>query len=218
MRCVLILSFATRTRHNRGVSLVETAIVLGVMGIILAAIWVTVSAVKENIRQDEAARQVTTLVNNVRTFYMGLPSISGDYSGLTDDLIKRGVIPADMVRRPAVAPYKADHPWHFRPSGGGVGVCDDQSGHCSGSETGNGQSFRLRLLSLNPGSCIAMATKFSPRSDPPGLLGVVINGVLHDATHSTWPVTVSAARNDCMLRSADLTQIEYIFRLRQQDP
>lgn len=54
---------------SRGFTLTEIAIVLGIIGIILGAIWAAAAMVYENNRTKEAHEQTLTIINNWRSIY-----------------------------------------------------------------------------------------------------------------------------------------------------
>ena len=208
--------------RSAGMSLVETAIVLGVMGIVLAAIWLSVGPVQEKIRQARAAQEITTVVTNIRALYQGQAMISGTFNGLrpgglTNSLIYNGAIPNDMIRDRSASPVVVDHPWGASgaaPNGSFV-VSDNNNGDAL--STTDGQSFRIRLDGLPNASCIAMAMKITPQSGPTGLTGVVINADhLFGSSSLPWPITVTAAKIACN-SPVNANHVDYIFRLRQQN-
>lgn len=57
-----------------GFSLTETIIVLGVMGLVMAAIWATASVVRARQPIQDAVQLVTEIANNVRGVYSGFPN------------------------------------------------------------------------------------------------------------------------------------------------
>ena len=66
---------APRSQRRRlGLSLVELAIVLGVMGIVAAAIWATASSVKTRQTVQDTVQVVTEIASNVRGVYTGFPN------------------------------------------------------------------------------------------------------------------------------------------------
>jgi prepilin-type N-terminal cleavage/methylation domain-containing protein len=122
-------------RHDdRGFSLIETAIVLGVAAIILAAVWAAGSTAYENSRRGQLAERLAAVVNNIRVAYGGQTGIAGNLKALlypdalnapksatlTGHLAIVGTIPGDMIRDRS--PFQnggnmiVDGPWG--PTGG----------------------------------------------------------------------------------------------------
>jgi type II secretory pathway pseudopilin PulG len=77
-------------------SLTELAIVLGVIGTILGAIWVAASHVYNNQRTDKAVQQIVTIASDIKALY---PSgqIQGGAQMISPLAINNGIFPADMI-------------------------------------------------------------------------------------------------------------------------
>ncbi len=63
--------FLKEPSHRRGFTLTETAIVLGVVGLIMAAIWATASVVRARQPIQDTVQLVTEIASNVRGVYAG---------------------------------------------------------------------------------------------------------------------------------------------------
>src|SRR5690349_11023145 len=74
---------AVRDEAKRGFTLTEIAIVLGIVGLILGAIWVAAAAVYNNLRTSKGTTELLTVVQNVRALYAT--------SGLVDQNANMGV-------------------------------------------------------------------------------------------------------------------------------
>jgi len=81
-----------------GFTLTELALVLGIMGLILGAIWTATSKASANNKVTKGAREVLAIVEGVRAIYaargMGNGAAQVD---ITQALINFGVYPADMI-------------------------------------------------------------------------------------------------------------------------
>jgi len=85
---------ATRRSKRRGFTLTEIAIVLGIMGLILGAIWVAASAVYTNMRVSAQTRDIIALSQGVRQLYAN----QGVMDAITTaNLIQSGAVPSDMI-------------------------------------------------------------------------------------------------------------------------
>lgn len=71
-------------QFRNGFSLIETAIVLGVVGIVIGGIWVASASVMENKRIADTQEDVLQLVSNLRAKYRGfsLESLPAGDSGI----------------------------------------------------------------------------------------------------------------------------------------
>ena len=84
-----------RTR-KRGFTLTEIAIVLGVIGAILGAIWVAASTVSTNQKISKATTELLTISQAIKTIYATKHTFTtgGDN---TITMMNLGVFPADMI-------------------------------------------------------------------------------------------------------------------------
>jgi prepilin-type N-terminal cleavage/methylation domain-containing protein len=96
-------------RPTQGFTLTEIAIVLGIVGIIIGAIWVAAAMLYENNRTNEASTEVLTIVNNWRSIYGGKRMDIPDWTDVTPVTINNGFMPQEMVV-PGVNTYSLG-PW-----------------------------------------------------------------------------------------------------------
>jgi prepilin-type N-terminal cleavage/methylation domain-containing protein len=75
-------------RRKRGFTLTEIAIVLGVIGIILSAIWAAASSVYQNLRTQQAVQEVQIIVAGYRSLY----SVGGVDDSNWADVTCKGII------------------------------------------------------------------------------------------------------------------------------
>ena len=208
---------ASGDRRRRGFSLAEFAIVLGIMGIVLGALWGVVSIVRENMKRGEMAEQMIAMVNNIRSFYMGTsaartPAGSVAESDVTDYLLKQGVLLSEQLRDRTAGTWVADHPWgatgasNTLLANGGIGV----SGLDAGAVNVSNRAFRIQLRGLKYSSCVALASRLSG-SNPMGLIAVHINGTL------TNPITPDSAAANCNPAPAGTANtLDFLYALRGQ--
>lgn len=84
-----------RRQRRRGFTLTEIAIVLGIVGLILGAIWVAAAAVYNNLRISHMNTAVLQIVQGTRTLYATQNQITpGDR---TLDLINAKIVPSDLI-------------------------------------------------------------------------------------------------------------------------
>jgi prepilin-type N-terminal cleavage/methylation domain-containing protein len=115
---------------RRAFTLMELAIVLGIAGIVLGAVWTYAANAYHNYNVSKAIQGVATITDNVRNNFMGMPKgnsasptemlISVNdaecnnvaFKNCTKSLDALGLIPADMRRNPSAAPgtSQIDHP------------------------------------------------------------------------------------------------------------
>lgn len=88
-----------RGDRRRAFSLTEMAIVTGIMGLVLGAVWVGVSQVRTNSATIDTVKQVLSLANNVRVLYDGKSSFASGVDGrdIASSLISAGAVPREML-------------------------------------------------------------------------------------------------------------------------
>ena len=207
--------------NNLGYSLTEIAIVLGVVGILLGGIWGLGNYAYESVRRQQMTDNIGIVVDKTRSFYQSLPRIDGDFGPrivpatppLTDQLVRRDIIPREMVpdRNLNSATFqRAITAW-----GGAFRVSDNTDNTQQGWRAG-GQTFRIRMFDLPYAGCIAVMSKLLG-GKPAGLLNVVFNNPdIPLATHMIVP-TPSTSTNDARTRCRQNGQnwsVDLIYRLR----
>ena len=109
-RSVLPLKATIRTRHKNklyddhshnictrsGFTLTEIAIVIGIIGTILAAVWVAADAVYQRQHAKRAFDQTMTIYNGYRSLYRGHVELQGNDIDVTSIGITNGLFPPDM--------------------------------------------------------------------------------------------------------------------------
>src|ERR1700744_4410532 len=96
------LAHRAHKARRRGFTLTEIAIVLGIVGLILGAIWVAAAAVYNNLRTSHANTEIIQVAQGVRTL-MTTSNTVGAAGDLTGAMISAGLIPADSVTSPTTA-------------------------------------------------------------------------------------------------------------------
>ena len=86
-----------RRRASGAFTLTEIAIVLGIIGIILGAIWVAASAVYENNRTARASAQVQLIIGGFRSIYGNRRVDIANETDITPLAINNQFMPADMM-------------------------------------------------------------------------------------------------------------------------
>jgi len=139
---------------RRGFTLTEIAIVLGIIGLILGAIWTAAASVYLNHAIKKAEQQILTIVGNMRSLYPTGFS-SAVQADITCDVIPAGVFPSDMVLPgPCVPLDLATYPRD--PWGGAVRILSSSSAP-DGPNTGEFELFYAAIGgSMTQGACITI--------------------------------------------------------------
>ena len=96
-----------------GFTLTELAIVLGVIGIVLASIWSASAMVSKKMKVNHAIQELQTIVSNIRSIYVGGSHFSqtGSMTDITAGFMNAGVFPAEMIQPGQTYPL---NPWGGR--------------------------------------------------------------------------------------------------------
>jgi len=87
---------------QKGFSLVEAAVVLGVIGIITGGIWIAASMVSESLKYSQISQNTLMMVQGIRQMYKNVPLSSDIYltdfaSNGNDQITRMGIVPQDMI-------------------------------------------------------------------------------------------------------------------------
>lgn len=87
-----------RQKGRTGLSLIEAAIVMGIAGIVLGAIWSAGSMVYTNMQISRTIGDLAVSVQNIRTFYKGQSAFTkAAGTNLTETLVAAELFPAGMI-------------------------------------------------------------------------------------------------------------------------
>ncbi|MDX9690011.1 MAG: type II secretion system protein [Proteobacteria bacterium] len=202
--------------RQRGFSLTEFAIVLGVMGVVLSALWSFASIVREQARREETKEQLMVMVAHIRDHYLGRRCASVNTSctngsDLTDYLLRRNALLPEQIRNRTAGVWVADHPWGVSAAGGGA-LANGGLAVFAGDDTGASPDsfFTIEYRGLSRPNCIALSASLSGVGTPTGLTQVLVNG--SDA--APLPVAPEVADGFCVEPAGDQNVIRLIYRLR----
>jgi type II secretory pathway pseudopilin PulG len=101
-----------RYKSRRGFTLVEAAIVLGVIAIIIGAIWAAAAAVEAKHQVEQGVNQVWQIAINARNIYTGHPFPGTLETDVSQTLITQNVITSDMLVDPSSPALGTVNPWN----------------------------------------------------------------------------------------------------------
>lgn len=193
---------------KRGFTLTEIAIVLGIIGLILGAIWVAASAVYNNMNVSKATTELLQITQAVRNMYGTAPAV--DSAMTATSYIKAGVFPSDTTA--AGTATVASNPW-----GGAITIT-------ASTVNNTNDAFVVTFAGLPQAACITFATSNTGSSRDSGMGGAAIG----TATGNTANVAVtynanfnginaSTATTSCTSTSSGLAggnAIGFLFRLK----
>ncbi len=182
-----------KANGSRGFTLTEAAIVLGIVGLILGAIWSAAAAVYRNQRVSQTSNQVIQIVNAVRALHATSAVVDATTTMAT--LINAGVIPRDMVNG-----VTAQNLW-----GGGVTFA---RATCNAGAAGN--CFTLTFAIVPREACIDLLARTAGPGRDTGLNAAGAGG----ANIGALPATVATASAICGAAAAGTTSVNFTFMLK----
>ncbi len=184
--------------NNRGVTLLETAIAMGVLGVIAAGVWAGIDASRKAGVLELAIEQMVTLQHNVRSYYMVEANIpDGD---VTAALVNGKSVPQEMIRSGTTM---LDHPWGPPSSGGGVVIT-------GGPVALYPFTFTLTYNDVPTHACINFVTKTTAGSSAQGLEAVTINSTSFTGTDIPVPPTTASP----LCSASSTADVAFRYRLR----
>ena len=164
-------------QRKKGFTLTEIAIVLGIIGLILSAIWVAAAGVYNNQRVAHANTAIVQIAQGVRALYStqagtGLAAATD----ITPTLVSAGSTPSDLgVGDPLTGPF---------PNGQTAII---------GTSDGNG--FVIAMSGLSGVNCVSLLSTIAGSTRDPGLYNA-------DAIASAAPATTDATTTGTPLAAA----------------
>ncbi|MDR3449936.1 MAG: type 4 pilus major pilin [Alphaproteobacteria bacterium] len=201
-------SLPARASRKQGFTLTEIAIVLGIIGLILGAIWVAASAVYNNQKVGKGTTQMLNIVQGIRSLY-STSSTTGlaDATDMTFSICSAGVFPSDMIPSAgcgtSAAPGTINDPWNGSTTVASTSV----------AVAATGDAFIVKMAGVPTSACTALMTSLGGTGRDPGLiyLGVPAYAV---ASATAFPVTVSAATAAAQCTSAATVALTAVFKVK----
>lgn len=130
---------------QRGITILETVIVLIIGGLLISGIWVTYSNVNLNQKVGQGLTGITALSNNTREFLDGYAEVPTD---LSDRIHNAGnVYPSNFIYA-GLNPLRGNIPYYTSPMGGPVWV-----------EYRTASTFAIHISVVNERICTLFASK-----------------------------------------------------------
>lgn len=202
---------------KRGFTLTEIAIVLGIIGLILGAIWVAAAAVYNNLRVSKATTQLLQITQNVRALYATSARVDplanintpGQQAGQALTYIQANVFPNDTLSSSGGAGQPVDtvqSPWN-----GGIYITAQQS---QGGVAND--SFQVAFDAVPQSACIGLITANSGEGRDPGMVSVDVaagttGAPVAPAFAAQFPIPASTAQQAC---AGATNTVAFTFRLK----
>jgi prepilin-type N-terminal cleavage/methylation domain-containing protein len=190
----------SQKRKQRGFTLTEIAIVLGIVGLILGAIWVAAGAVYTNLRVSSTSRDMLAMAQGIRTLYTNQGLMDAGFT--TVNLIASGVAPGDMVN---TATNTLSDAW-----GGAITFTPATTINTAGD------SFVVDLSGVPTGACVSLLSTNSSPATGTGIAGLNAGAALFNTAASiknggnyVTNYTATAAVAACS--AAAIVHVGYLF-------
>lgn len=175
------------TRCKKGFSLIETAIVLGLVGMVVGGIWVAMASTRASAQANQLQQQTLNLVKSVRDYYAAraLPA-AGD---ITSTLRTGGRFPEEMCPANCVSGTGSTT---IRNAYGGVTTVEIPN------VTTYPNQFTVRYTAVDEKGCVQLGMSLSARSAEVGLTGYSISTEgSASPEYTTFPTPLATIQSDC---------------------
>jgi len=183
---------------RRGFTLTEIAIVLGIIGLILGAIWIAASAVYMSMSTSKAKSELLQITQGIRSIYGDQVLVdTANAVDLTPALIAAKILPSDSI----VNASTVNGPW----PGSSIEIYSSQNPY-----TGVvGDSFEVVFANIPMAACIALAVGSVGQNANESLVGLEFNqsdsGAEYITPDGTIPsITVLTAASACRSPTASM--------------
>ena len=181
-------------KNQKGLSLVEAALVLAASGFILAAVWVVASVVWHDYQFRTMQRQIMQTVQNIRDYYGPRGGIPAGTPNLMQAIDQARLFPIEMRVDPAAAGGDINHALASRAGGSFLVSSPNQ------------HRVRVQISNLTVRDCARLLMEFPVLTPEVGVRRVQVNaGAARNinpdapaiADNQFFPMSAGAAINAC---------------------
>lgn len=179
-----------RQASKKGFTLTEAAIVLGIVGLILGAIWVAAGSVYRNMRVATTTDQLLQIVQAIRSLHATQPAIDPALNII--NLSRAGGVPKDMMND-INTPTAITNVW------GGAVVLTRESA----------TEFTVTFEDVPNDACADLLTRNTGSGRD---TGIVSAGSATDIAAADMPITVTTAIGECTGDTKSPVNFRYALR------
>lgn len=197
-----ILAARFSSPRRAGFTLTELAIVLGVVGLILAGIWSGAQAVYQSQRAEQTVRYLTQIASGVKSTFAAYPAkqlLPADVTLLANN----GVIPSEMV---TAAGNSTTAPTMVNLWGGAVTIL--HLGNCLAS-TGLANCWKVSLASLPQKACVELLSRMGASNATTQGLDSITNAA--GKKNTAFPLTPLTAKDFCTA-TTDTNDLIFVYQ------
>lgn len=190
--------FSLPPRCRRGFSMVEMAIVLGVVGLVMGGVWTLAVKVQQTARVKQAVEQVITINKNIRNYYQTQACIPNGDQTATLLGLGQNIFPREML------------------SGGGVVDLWNGGVQVLGVNPGCDYVFQLSYLALPAETCAELVPKLTAAGEASrGLIRVAINGTALQALPPNPTAIIGTGAGQCNAAATAAVTLNYKLRVSE---
>lgn len=196
-------NFSRRDISKAAYTLTEIALVLGILGLVLGAIWVAASTIYNSRRVSTAIIELMNIKQNMQTLYatslavdvganMGTLPFTGISAGASTTYAQVNVLPANTITQPSSTTYTITNPW-----GGSINIMATSNGSLANN------SFVVDFDRVPISACITMISEVAGAKIDSQLWRVQIAASgslamtdLPSYTQGVFPITPAMADNN----------------------
>jgi type II secretory pathway pseudopilin PulG len=184
-------------------TLTEIAIVVGIIGMMISAIWIAATNVYTQKKSAQAVTDTIAIIQGVRSLYATAQS-TGDSDGTneTNILSSAGIFPTDMVNGNGVGSA-----WGYPPTSSTSVTSQSQTN----SSANTGDAFAIEIDGIPSGGCVQFLQSVAGTSRDSGLfyVGIPQNSTAGNST--TFPMSTDSINNFC--NAASTVNVQLAFNL-----
>ncbi|MCL2469947.1 MAG: prepilin-type N-terminal cleavage/methylation domain-containing protein [Alphaproteobacteria bacterium] len=190
-------------RSVRGFTLTEAAIVLGIVGLLLGAIWVAAAAVYNNMRISTTTTQILQMAQAIRAIHATSQTIDDGVTAQDGAVLmaRAGAVPKDMLDD-ALNPNSVTSVWNSEVT---IEAAADTQGNA-------GRAFRITYTGVPQSACSDLLVRNTGAGRDTGLVSAGANGA--EVTRDNMPIGVTTAVQQCNVTTTAGNDVAFTFLLR----
>jgi type II secretory pathway pseudopilin PulG len=193
---------------SKGFSLVETALVVGIVGMVVGGTAIAMSAVRGSQLAEQSLQQIQGLLENYRNYYAAraLPTCivpdETDAPTYTSTLRQRAVFPESMCSGTCVTDSSAT----VRNAYGGTVTAETTS------MTGNCELVLIKLTNIGKKGCARLLLELSDKYKQTGLQRTRVNSGSSRVYTADFPLGAQTANSDCSSETSNAMDLYFSIR------